>query len=285
MHNQAKRLAAYQDLAAFTRQPKPPLSTKYRWPLFSDIGHYLSNPDTKKVTEVTVESGDTLEITQELKSQGFRPLVLNMACVHKPGGGWEKGTGAQEESLFYRSVYYQTLSPHFYPLDDASAVYSPEVTVFRDTELNNLRGSETWQADFIAVAALRHPKLTGGGQQGQPDVMRFADVRDLELTRRKLELIFQVGLQHGHDSLVLSAFGCGAYRNPPGAIIGLFNELLAKYDGCFQKVVFAILSPKETAARYRGSIGMDNLELFQRGIRGTRIPLLNPHINGDTLRS
>ena len=37
------------------------------------------------------------EILHEYKST---PLVLNMASAFKPGGGWEKGSMAQEESIF-----------------------------------------------------------------------------------------------------------------------------------------------------------------------------------------
>ena len=48
-------------------------------------------------------------------------------------------------------------------------------------------------------------------------------------------------MKHGHDSLVLSAFGCGAFQNPPDHIARLFKEVIEDYKGHFKMVAFAIL--------------------------------------------
>jgi hypothetical protein len=31
-----------------------------------------------------------------------------------------------------------------------------------------------------------------------------------------MRVMLFIALSHGHDAMVLSAFGCGAYKNPPG---------------------------------------------------------------------
>ena len=40
--------------------------------------------------------------------------------------------------------------------------------------------------------------------------------------------MFILGLLNGHDSLVLGAFGCGAYGNPPYVVASIY-EILIKY--------------------------------------------------------
>jgi uncharacterized protein (TIGR02452 family) len=39
------------------------------------------------------------------------------------------------------------------------------------------------------------------------------------------EMCGQVAWAHGHDAVVLGAFGCGAFRNPAGHMARLFREV------------------------------------------------------------
>ena len=45
-----------------------------------------------------------------------------------------------------------------------------------------------------------------------------------------MRTIFRIGLLHHHDSLVLGAFGCGAFRNPPAHIARLFHEVMEEEE-------------------------------------------------------
>ncbi|CAF4347814.1 unnamed protein product, partial [Rotaria sordida] len=111
-------------------------------------------------TSVKVVNEDCLIIYQKLVSEGRRPLLLNMANQTNPGGGYRKGDGAQEENLFRRSNYYQSLDVEiaaddaserlhcndkyelkpiskrdsFYPMDEFGAIYTTDITVFRQIE-------------------------------------------------------------------------------------------------------------------------------------------------------
>ena len=48
---------------------------------------------------------------------------------------------------------------------------------------------------------------------------------------------------HDHDALVLSAFGCGAFGNPPSDIARLFAEVLGEpeFAQAFKGISFAII--------------------------------------------
>ena len=61
------------------------------------------------------------------------------------------------------------------------------------------------------------------------------------------------------DLLVLGAFGCGAFNNPPELVADVFRELLLEkgYFRFFRKIVFAI--KKNDSAN-------TNLETFRRVI-------------------
>lgn len=61
-------------------------------------------------------------------------------------------------------------------------------------------------------------------------------------TQRKMKAIFKIALENGHDSIILSAFGCGAYLNPPCHIAKLFHNLIdSEFKNLFKLIIFAII--------------------------------------------
>ncbi len=165
---------------------------------------------------------------------GLKPLLLNMASDYVPGGGVGKGCSAQEEDLFRRSDYFRHLHPKYYPLRGVTTVLSEQVLFYR------LAGNENYELmhhptkiDCLAAAALRKPATTHGGS-------RFANPADKALMKSKIRALFFAALQHGNDCLVLSAWGCGAFRGPTADIARLFREVVRETEGKLSKVVFAI---------------------------------------------
>lgn len=165
------------------------------------------------------------------------PLVLNMANRNNPGGGVEYGAGAQEECLFRSSNYYRALYPLrcFYPMDrDFGGTYSPDVTVFRGLESEGYPLLEKpFQVSFAAVAALNRPELTADGDYTQSCRRGM---------KNKIRTILNIAARYSHRVLILSAFGCGAFRNPPLLVAELFKETLGEpeYSGRFSEIYFSI---------------------------------------------
>ena len=65
----------------------------------------------------------------------------------------------------------------------------------------------------------------------------------------KLKSVLCSAAIHGHDSLVLSAWGCGAFKNPPFGQSKLWREILfddKEFEGKFKKIVFAIFDDHNT---------------------------------------
>ena len=64
----------------------------------------------------------------------------------------------------------------------------------------------------------------------------------------KIRHLFDIALENGNDSLVLSAFGCGAYGTPPKEMARLFHEVIEseRYKTAFKKRGFAIITLPST---------------------------------------
>ena len=207
-------------------------------------------PEKKSTTLVEVKQIDTIKAARLLEN----PVVLNMANRHQPGGGVLGGASSQEEYLFRISNYHRSLyqfsdighsfdvprRPESYPLDrNHGGVYSPGITVFRGTEQEGYpKLDEPLKLSFVAVAAIHEPNLL----QDHNDHYWLED-SFIEPTKRKIRTIFNIALVHDHENLVLGAFGCGAFKNPPNHIARLFKEVLEEplYKNQFSHIIFAIL--------------------------------------------
>ena len=62
-------------------------------------------------------------------------------------------------------------------------------------------------------------------------------------TRRKIRAILRIARENGQRALVLSAFGCGAFRNPPRHMAELFRDELAspEFRAAFDRIVFSVI--------------------------------------------
>lgn len=187
-------------------------------------------------TSIEVTPEDTIVAGLRLKSKGMNPLLLNFANDIHPGGGVEHGCGAQEESLFRRTNLYNTLKTTYYPIRANEAVYSPNVTVFRDTEKNQYTLIKPEELSFIAAPGLNRPPLTKDGNLTPEQEKYFEE---------KILLIFQVAKKNHHDSLVLGALGCGAGKCPPEHVAQIFKKTCAKFNGLFAHITFACYSRPE----------------------------------------
>ena len=186
------------------------------------------------VTEVQVRNTTTLEAASALIEQGRRPLALNFANGIIPGGGFLDGARAQEETLCRTSALYATLDGDamydFHlsrPEPDSSdwAILSPEVPVFRDEA--GLELDEPWLLDVITSAA---PVADAIGRQ-----------RSGDLLERRIHRILEIATSFSYDTLVLGAWGCGAFGNDPDRTAADFRRALeTEFRGCFARVDFAI---------------------------------------------
>ena len=198
-------------------------------------------------TEIKVINIDCLYEAKEMIDKGLKPAVLNMASFHTPGGGVLKGSSAQEEDIFRRSNIFKSLyqfssiglefgieqREERYPLQmNFGGIYTPSVTVFKggkDVDYQLLE--KPFHVDVITLAAVKNPPLDNG------KIVSWAEIT----IKNKIRQILDIALENGNDSLVLSAFGCGAYGTPPEQMAMFFADVLAseEYQGLFKVIHFA----------------------------------------------
>ncbi len=210
--------------------PEPSDSVAFSRPITGLI------PGRTDKMEIKVLKEDCLKTARDLQRKN--PLVLNMANRRTPGGGVEYGAGAQEECLFRSSNYYRTLYPlehSAYPMDrNYGGIYSPNVTIFRGLESDGYTLlDKPFLTNFVAVAALNRPTLSPNGTY-----------TDSERTgmENKIRTMLNIAVKYRYKVLILSAFGCGAFRNPPKQVAGLFKKILDEplYRTNFEEVYFSI---------------------------------------------
>jgi uncharacterized protein (TIGR02452 family) len=183
---------------------------------------------------VQVTNETTLGASRRLVERGLRPLALNFANGVQPGGGFLNGARAQEEVLCRSSALYQTLvdDPMYQehrkrqqPDSTDWAIYSPDVPIFRTdggTELPT-----PWPLSFITCAAPYAPDI------GQPQAG--------DLLRKRIHRVLAIARAYEHATLVLGAWGCGAFENDPYRTATDFRQALENdYSGAFSDIVFAI---------------------------------------------
>ena len=216
-------------------------------------------PELPQPTIIEVLDSDSLLAGKKLIDDGYHPAVLNFANRQTAGGGVLYGAGAQEENMFRRSNLAFSLYQFHpdgidfnipqreerYPMDRTTGgAYSPDVTVFRGTEIEGYPLLQTpYQLGIVTVAAMNRPELKNPYQ--------IADYL-VEPIKEKIRTIFRIALHHGHDAIVLGAWGCGAFKNPPQHIAKLFHQVMDEEEFCnrFKKIVFAIIDRKNIDFRH-----------------------------------
>lgn len=183
--------------------------------------------------------------------------VLNFASATNPGGGVVHGSSAQEEAIGRCSTLYPCLNTKemwnkFYmphrnadnPLYNDDCIFTPAMKVFK-SDINFpelLPETEWWNVDVITCAA-PNLRIIPSNYMNPNAGSRKADIsleglRALHMAR--IQRIFEVVMANKAEVLILGAFGCGAFCNPPELVAGVFAEFTEKYRKCFDTIEYAV---------------------------------------------
>ena len=217
---------------------------------------------------VIVSGKRTLDASENYAKEGKRVCVLNFASATNPGGGVVHGSSAQEEAICRCSTLYPCLNTkemwnQFYyphrsadnPLYNDDCVYTPMVKVFK-ADINFpelLPEADWWNVDVITCAApnLRkvssnHMNPNAGSKKAE---ISYQGLKELHTSR--INRIFEVAVANKAEVLILGAFGCGAFCNPPELVAGVFAECTEKYRECFDVIEFAVYHTERETENYK----------------------------------
>ena len=207
---------------------------------------FVSNvPKRNEHSDIIVESGTTLATARKYLHIG-KTAVLNFANPENPGGGVQYGAMAQEECLCRSSnlypclcdasvfndyyEYHRNLKNTFY---SDRLIYTKDITVFKDdNDIPQILPEHMWfTVDVITCAApyIAKRKYTNSTAL-------------LLLFKSRIRNIFEAARDNKADVIILGAFGCGVFKNPPLIVAEAFRQVICEQDyfKCFRKIVFAI---------------------------------------------
>lgn len=175
-------------------------------------------------------------------TNGEKVAVLNFANPFEPGGGVQRGAVAQEESLCRCSNLFESINSlgvraGFYEYHKSNnnnmlfsdrIIFSPNVSAFKSDDIYEMPKNR-FCVDVITCAA---PYNVDGHDES---VL-------IEIYKTRLTNIFEVAADNDADVLILGAFGCGVFSNPPELMAKSFKRLIQdKYYQFFTEICFPLI--------------------------------------------
>lgn len=214
-------------------------------------------------TVITVSKDRSYEAAMRLDKSmpGSKIAVMNFANAFHAGGGVTKGSSAQEECLCRTSTLYpllyrrglrDTFYKHHHTLNTSKAsdalIYTEGVIICKtDEDLPKRMPREEWvSVDVITVAApdLRTKSNIHAAIIGNGTYMNDAELFGYHV-KRAIH-IMTCAAAKGADTLVLGAFGCGAFQNNPEVVARAYKVALDEFPNVFRRIEFAVYcSPRD----------------------------------------
>lgn len=208
-------------------------------------------------------------------AQGYSDMkvcVHNFASASNPGGGVTKGSNAQEEAICRCSTLYPCISDEsmmnqFYnahrealragkmnALYNNDCIYTPSVMVFREDNKNYTPIHERiwFKIDVISCAApnLRNMPSNAMNPDSGDKAVKISQRDLLELHKSRIRRVLDIALTSNEEVLILGAFGCGAFQNPPNIVAEAMAGVIKDYLYCFRAIEFAIYCTPDNSTNY-----------------------------------
>ena len=212
-------------------------------------------PNQKYETTVEITNETTLSAAKRLLNEGTEKVVaLNFASARNPGGGFLKGSTAQEESLSRASSLYHSLisKEQIYEynrklktcLYSDYMIYTPDAVVFRND-------SGQLEENPYHVSFITSPAVNAGVVRMKESIAAKNQIHPV--MKKRIEKILSLGIYHGYDTIVLGGYGCGVFKNNPMDVAKYFEEAIRKnpkLKNQYKRIVFAVLDTTDEKRTY-----------------------------------
>ena len=199
---------------------------------------------------------------------GRKVSVLNFASATNPGGGVTRGSSAQEEAIcrcstLYFSLIEQSMWKGFYaphraqrdPLHNDDCIYTPGVVVIKtDTATPQALPPEDWYTVNVLTCAAPNLRERPGNPMNDGDGARGVQIEKQELRQlheKRMRRVLSIAAAEGNEVMILGAFGCGAFHNPPEVVAEAMRTVVREYRSYFQVIEFAVYCPPRDDTNYR----------------------------------
>lgn len=192
---------------------------------------------------VVREQSALAALAEEVPGREGGVAILNFASGVHPGGGWDRGAQAQEESLARASGLIASLgqADAFYaanreaddPCQTDNAIWSPAVPFFATDD-----GCLVAQPFHAGIISMPAPNMAAVTSLSEALLHRLVMV-----WRRRVRCVLALAIACDVRRLILGAWGCGACANDPVLVARWFREALVNEEPWrrgFDTIVFAI---------------------------------------------
>lgn len=221
--------------------------------------------ETEKEVKIIVSKKRSFEAASAYR--GKHISVLNFASATNPGGGVTKGASAQEECLCRISTLYKCISAseiteafhkkHRYALKTGKMNYfynddciqTCNVTVFKsDTAKPVLLSEKDWfDVDVISCAA---PNLRYMLQYDKNWKKTVTDKKLFDIYKKRINRVLDIASRAKSDVIILGAFGCGAFGNPPELVAKAMHAAIDEHKYDFETIELAVYCPLRDTSNY-----------------------------------
>lgn len=184
-----------------------------------DIKYSIDNSILYKNSPSHVPTNVLIKGTVEELLEDFEGdlSVLNFASYIRPGGGFTTGAIAQEESLCHVTTLYPVLKhfqEKFYEQNTEPAPFYSDKAIFSKGIIYENQFGFPIDIDVLTCAA--------------PNLSRCYTIPNgyEEVIRNRIKFILDIFENNNCRNIVLGAFGCGVFRNPPEIVARIFKEEL-----------------------------------------------------------
>lgn len=219
-----------------------------------------------KKANVVVSKKRTYEAAKAYK--GNHVAVHNFASATNPGGGVVNGAGAQEECLCRCSNLYFCLNtpdmwgmfytPHraaHDPIHNDDIIYTPNIVVFKtDTDRPELMERDDWYIVDVITCAAPNLREKPSNRYNSGDGTRAVKPSNRELQvihEKRLRRMLDSAVMNHADTVILGAFGCGAFCNEPQVVATAAANVVRDYMYAFKNIEFAVYCRPSDDSNYR----------------------------------
>ena len=238
---------------------------------FSGKGRHWYGPGYRiyqQPAKVIVSPKRTLEAATPYAYAGKKVCVLNFASATNPGGGVIKGSSAQEEAICRCSTLYPNLkepyiwnafyAPHrraHDPLHNDDCIYTPGVVVFKsDTDYPQPLPEDKWYSVNVMTCAAPNLRERPSTEMNSGDGDAAAHISREKLQalhEKRMRRVLEIAWEKENEVVILGAFGCGAFRNPPTVVAQAMKTVVQEYRMNFETIEFAVYCSTQYDTNYR----------------------------------
>ena len=223
--------------------------------------------DRTETAKVIVSGKRSLEAAESYAKQGKKACVHNFASATNPGGGVVRGSSAQEEAICRCSTLYPCLNSrdmwqHFYdphrrandPLYNDDCIYTPDVYVIKSdiSFPEPLSEQDRYKVNILTCAApnLREKPSNPMNPNAGSKPVKLTNAQLEALITSRIRRLFEIAAANGNNVLILGAFGCGAFKNPPDVVAKVFHDVMKDWLNYFEVIEYAVYHRPDEAANY-----------------------------------